>query len=219
VIPVDAIRGLIQATAQATHQSGNRVVIIGSAEAMNSNAANALLKTLEEPPLGSYFILTTSQPGRLIPTILSRCQQYVISANSQQAMNWLQDQQLTATAGLLAQFQNAPLALQDFINSEDNAAMLQFQSAYQHWVEGDLSALQQMQQVIMIAPEKRIDWLITRVALEIKQSTMALAHCLIPWYQSLLTSRRLLSQSGFNQVLQIEKLISNGAQIDRGSTI
>lgn len=53
---------------------GKQVVILRSAEQMNAVAANALLKTLEEPPRNCVIILTTASPAKLLPTVLSRCQ-------------------------------------------------------------------------------------------------------------------------------------------------
>jgi DNA polymerase-3 subunit delta' len=50
-----------------------RVVIVDTADDLNPNAANALLKSLEEPPTRTVFILLASEPGRLLPTIRSRC--------------------------------------------------------------------------------------------------------------------------------------------------
>jgi len=58
------------------HKSGNdgwRVVIVDPVDELNTNAANALLKSLEEPPARCVFLLVTSEPGRLLPTIRSRC--------------------------------------------------------------------------------------------------------------------------------------------------
>jgi DNA polymerase-3 subunit delta' len=51
----------------------NKVAIVSSAERMNADAANAFLKTLEEPPTKAKVILTSASPGALLPTILSRC--------------------------------------------------------------------------------------------------------------------------------------------------
>jgi DNA polymerase III subunit delta' len=63
-----------------THSEGDwRVVIIDPAEAMNTAAANALLKVLEEPPSGTLLMLVSHQPGRLLPTIKSRCRKIVLS--------------------------------------------------------------------------------------------------------------------------------------------
>jgi DNA polymerase-3 subunit delta' len=56
------------------HDGGYRVVIVDAADDMNTNAANALLKNLEEPPRRTLFVLVVHAPGRLLPTIRSRCQ-------------------------------------------------------------------------------------------------------------------------------------------------
>ncbi|MBA3814042.1 MAG: DNA polymerase III subunit delta' [Alphaproteobacteria bacterium] len=73
-IGVDAIRDLNVALNQTPAEGGWRVVIIDGADRMNRNAANALLKRLEEPPVKTVFFLLTTLPGRLLPTIRSRCQ-------------------------------------------------------------------------------------------------------------------------------------------------
>ncbi len=92
VIKVDAIRELA-AFAVGTRQSAPcKVAVVESAELMNPSAANALLKTLEEPPPDTYLLLTTSRPGRLLPTIVSRCQGIAIGRNAAQAKAWLQTQ-------------------------------------------------------------------------------------------------------------------------------
>lgn len=75
VIKIEQIRSamdFLSLKALSTH----RFVIIDGADQMTSQAANALLKSLEEPPMGSYFILLASQPARLLPTIRSRCQSF-----------------------------------------------------------------------------------------------------------------------------------------------
>ncbi len=61
-------------------ESDWRVVVIDSAEAMNRNAANALLKTLEEPPSQAVILLVSHNPGELLPTIRSRCRTFRIPA-------------------------------------------------------------------------------------------------------------------------------------------
>lgn len=73
-IPVDAIRaigGFLQGT--ASEDGEWRVVLIDTADDLNSNAENAILKMLEEPPKRTVMILLSSSPGRLLPTIRSRC--------------------------------------------------------------------------------------------------------------------------------------------------
>jgi DNA polymerase-3 subunit delta' len=72
-IPVDEVRRLRGFLAHTADVGAWRVVIVDTADDLNPNAANALLKSLEEPPSRTVFLLLTSEPGRLLPTIRSRC--------------------------------------------------------------------------------------------------------------------------------------------------
>jgi DNA polymerase III subunit delta' len=72
-IKIDQIRSTVGALALSTHQGGRRVVLVEPAESMNAHAANALLKTLEEPAAGTLFLLVNHQRGLLPATIVSRC--------------------------------------------------------------------------------------------------------------------------------------------------
>lgn len=73
-IKIDAVRELTRALGTTAQQSGYKVVIIEPAEAMNTNSANALLKTLEEPADDTLLILVSHTPSAVLPTIRSRCQ-------------------------------------------------------------------------------------------------------------------------------------------------
>ena len=74
VIKVDQVREVVERTAYRPFEGRRRVVIVDEADAMLSEAQNALLKTLEEPPSASMFVLVTSRPDELLPTVRSRCQ-------------------------------------------------------------------------------------------------------------------------------------------------
>ncbi|MBK9078654.1 MAG: DNA polymerase III subunit delta' [Hyphomicrobium sp.] len=78
-ISVDDVRRLKAFLALSAEEGGRRVVIVDSADDMNVNAANALLKSLEEPPPRTIFLLIASAPGRLLPTIRSRCRTLPLS--------------------------------------------------------------------------------------------------------------------------------------------
>jgi len=73
VIRVDEVRALQPVLVQTPSLAPWRVVLVDSADEMNINAANALLKNLEEPPEKTVFLLVSHAPGRLLPTIRSRC--------------------------------------------------------------------------------------------------------------------------------------------------
>jgi len=73
---IDQIRDIIDALKYAPAKGKAKVYIIDEAHMLTKEASNALLKSLEEPPSHVYFILATTEPNRLPPTILSRCQRY-----------------------------------------------------------------------------------------------------------------------------------------------
>ncbi|GAA4896282.1 DNA polymerase III subunit delta' [Ferrimonas pelagia] len=85
-IKVDAVRALISQLTGTAHQGGARVVLIHHAQRMNGAAANALLKTLEEPMPGVYLVLLTHSPQQLLPTIASRCQRLKVPAATEQQL-------------------------------------------------------------------------------------------------------------------------------------
>jgi DNA polymerase-3 subunit delta' len=73
-IKVDQVREAVERSAYRPFEGKRRVVIIDDADAMQAEAQNALLKTLEEPPAASMFVLVSSRPDMLLPTVRSRCQ-------------------------------------------------------------------------------------------------------------------------------------------------
>jgi DNA polymerase III subunit delta' len=73
-IKVDQARQAIERSAYRPFEGRRRVVIVDEADAMEAPAQNALLKTLEEPPAASTFVLVSSRPDLLLPTVRSRCQ-------------------------------------------------------------------------------------------------------------------------------------------------
>ncbi len=101
-IPVDEVRklrGFLAHTAGGNASAGaavQRVVIVDQADELNISSANALLKSLEEPPPQTLFLLITSQPGRLLPTIRSRCRTLTLPELSADSMRAAAVQALTA---------------------------------------------------------------------------------------------------------------------------
>ncbi len=78
-IVIDDVRSISHFLSMTSAEGGWRVVIIDSADEMNRNAANAVLKVLEEPPKKAILLLVTHNPGRLLPTIRSRCRMLGLS--------------------------------------------------------------------------------------------------------------------------------------------
>ncbi|MBP0599385.1 DNA polymerase III subunit delta' [Herbaspirillum sp. LeCh32-8] len=110
-IKIDQVRALADFMNVSTHRSGLRVVMLYPAEALNTAAANALLKTLEEPPPGTMFLLLSNRLDRLLPTILSRCRKFALPGPSHEAgLAWLRAQGVKDADAWLAEQGGAPLA-------------------------------------------------------------------------------------------------------------
>lgn len=110
-LKIDQIRGVSEDLALTAQFGGYKVAIVFPAERMNQNAANSILKTLEEPTERTLLILVTDFPSRLLATIRSRCQEVRFTAPSvDQATQWLNTQLPDAPAApLLAMANGAPL--------------------------------------------------------------------------------------------------------------
>lgn len=90
-IKVDQVRDLVGFVVQTAQMGGRKVVLIEPVEAMNINAANALLKSLEEPSGNTVLLLVSHQPSRLLPTIKSRCvQQACPLPGERMSLDWLE---------------------------------------------------------------------------------------------------------------------------------
>jgi DNA polymerase III subunit delta' len=113
VIRIDQVRSLIENAQTRPQIAACKVMLLNPADAMNVNAANSLLKLLEEPPPDSYLLLVADRPARLPATIRSRCARLEFHTPPQEtALAWLQTQNLpNGEARLLLELAGgAPLA-------------------------------------------------------------------------------------------------------------
>lgn len=109
-IRIDEVRAAIDWVATTSSRGRAKVVLVHPAEAMNLQAANALLKTLEEPPRGARLLLTAAEPAQLLPTVRSRCQVVrLVPPGAAAARAWLQAQGLAQPEVLLAACSQRPL--------------------------------------------------------------------------------------------------------------
>lgn len=108
-ISVEQVREIVRKVGFHRYSGRRRMVIIDPAEAMGPSAANALLKTLEEPPEGTGFILVATQASTLLPTILSRCQRVRFAAVSTEAIAaWLAERELADARAIARLSDGAP---------------------------------------------------------------------------------------------------------------
>ncbi|MBI2619922.1 MAG: DNA polymerase III subunit delta' [Ignavibacteriales bacterium] len=127
-IKVNSIREIRRQAALTPFQKGKKVFIVSNAEAMNLEASNSLLKTLEEPPADTVIMLTTSRKEQLLSTIVSRCQQIRCGPLSEDEMTEAlktRDGVAEAEARLAASLANGSFTAARALASEDMSEMLQ----------------------------------------------------------------------------------------------
>ena len=114
-IKIAQVRELADFLNIGSHRGGLRVALVHPAEEMNVNAANALLKALEEPPGGAVFLLVSHRPARLLPTIRSRCVALPVAIPPKKAaLQWLSAQGMPDAERWLAYAGGAPLRALDY---------------------------------------------------------------------------------------------------------
>ena len=158
-ITVEQIRELADFANLSAHQGGHRVMLIHPAEAMNPNAANALLKTLEEPSGNMLIMLVCHRPQRLLPTILSRCLALHFSIPKVEVSTaWLQRQGIDKPQLALAQAGFAPLQAAR-LATENNEAVdnSHFLQAISQPAKLDIYALSE--QLLRLEPIQVIHWM------------------------------------------------------------
>ncbi len=121
-IEVDQVRNLSERLQLTASLGAHRVGLIAAADAMNQNAANALLKTLEEPPAGAWLILLSQRPARLAATVRSRCQPLALQPPPESVgLAWLAeacpDAAPNSRRAALALCGGAPLAAREMLDS------------------------------------------------------------------------------------------------------
>ncbi len=109
-IRIDEVRGVIDWVFKTSARGRGKVVVLHPAEALNVQSANALLKTLEEPPPGTRIVLSTADAAWLLPTVRSRCQMLKLPApGTEPSLAWLQAQGVKGAEALLAACSGRPL--------------------------------------------------------------------------------------------------------------
>lgn len=146
VIKVDQVREVIDKLHGTAQQGGYRVLIVAPAEEMNISAANALLKTLEEPGNETMILLVVHQLGQVMPTIRSRCQRIEFALPPvAQATEWLQTEtgvDLKEAKGLLSVAQGAPLEARAWKQNEAMELRAKFLSGLADTLRGRVTPIQ-----------------------------------------------------------------------------
>lgn len=143
-LKVEQIRQLGDFVSRTSGRGGARLVWIAPAEAMNINAANALLKNLEEPAASVIFLLISDSPAGLLPTIRSRCQSVAFSSPTEgMALQWLHDRGLEEQQArrALALSGGAPLLAARLAKPDASEVREQFLNELTRVAEGGASAV------------------------------------------------------------------------------
>ncbi|GCL61247.1 DNA polymerase III subunit delta' [Pseudaquabacterium pictum] len=138
---IDQVRAAIDWAQQTSGRGRAKVLLLHPADALNLSAANALLKTLEEPPGQMRVLLTSADPEHLLPTVRSRCQRLRIALPPvDQARAWLLGQGLDAPEALLALAGGSPLEALAWVQEGFTPALLS--GLPRRVAAGDAAALQ-----------------------------------------------------------------------------
>lgn len=131
-ITVEQIRHCNRIAQESSQLSGARLFVIEPAEAMNESAANALLKTLEEPSSACMFLLVAHRSNMLLPTITSRCQQWHLTVPDALSLTqWLNQQVDTQVPAYAAHLNNnAPIATLEFVKQDKQSQYSSIESAF-----------------------------------------------------------------------------------------
>ncbi len=162
-IKVDQVRALAEFVTKTSQQGGYKFAIIDPAEAMNTNAANALLKSLEEPSGDTVMVLLSHVPSSVMPTIRSRCQILPFSTPlRQQSLPWLERLAGgTADAAALLDFANgAPLEALSMLDSDALEQRETLLKDFEGVSIGQMSALEVASRWMAFEPIAVIEWLL-----------------------------------------------------------
>ncbi len=162
-VSIDQIRGLVADLSLTSYEGAGKVAIIEPANAMTSNAANSLLKTLEEPPGDALLILIADRAGRLPATIFSRCQRIEIAPPTEAVgLSWLDRiQPGAAWADALGLAGNAPLAALTALQQLDTHAAMS--RDFCDVAGGRVSALEVAARWTKLDAAFVLDWLVRQV--------------------------------------------------------
>ncbi len=161
MITVEQIRTINRFAQESSQLGGYRVITISPAEAMNESAANALLKTLEEPPVDCCFILSVHQVSSLLPTIVSRCRQLHIAQPDQESVvSWVSRELGETIAPYVVKLNgSSPLSVIEFIQSKANQEFEQLATGFIQFLEAPSNRLIDFSRQINKNADMHLTWL------------------------------------------------------------
>lgn len=163
VISVDQIRDLSSYLSLTAQYGGYQVVIITPADAMNVNAANSLLKTLEEPPANTLLMLLSDRPASLTATIRSRCQVIDFERPTEKvALEWLKNQQPELDGEMcktvLALADGAPLRAIEMAETEAVSARIEMLEGLERLTTGRADPIEIAKKWLKLGMKESLYW-------------------------------------------------------------
>jgi DNA polymerase III subunit delta' len=160
-ISIDQMRAAADRLTRTSYRQGYKVVVVDPAHQMTPAAANAILKTLEEPQPRSLLVLATSQPSLLLPTVRSRCQKvHAPRPRRDEAMQWLTQNAGRAVSPALLEFAGgAPLRALELADGRFDALNEQMVKAVGALLARDADVTQVASQWEKEALSERLIWL------------------------------------------------------------
>jgi len=153
VITIDQTRDLMQQIQLKATEAEHKVAIIVAADRLNPQAANAFLKTLEEPPAKSVLILLSTEPQRLLETILSRCLRLNFSGDGKRELNPAEAEWLEKFGGIAAGEQKSLLGRYRLLD-----ALLQKLAEIREQIDEKLAAVSPLEKYDEVEKDLREKW-------------------------------------------------------------
>lgn len=224
VIKIEQIRRLTDFIAKTSQQGGMKIAVLEPVEALNVNAANALLKSLEEPSGDTLLLLVSHTPSQVMATIRSRCQQVEFSLPAQaEAKAWLEPLAAGQDVDYLLQCAGgAPLAALGLLEGDQLEARALLSDGLLKIAEGQLSPLDLAAQFAKREPLETLSslmqWLQRGIrAQALQQDALEAVEGIIVavpntilyrfWDKLVLLKRQLLSSANPNKQLLLEELL------------
>ncbi|MGY8882997.1 MAG: DNA polymerase III subunit delta' [Pseudomonadales bacterium] len=222
-IRVDDVRTLCTKLNTTAQQGGWKIGLILVADAMNINASNALLKSLEEPQGKTLLVLVSDRLHALLPTIRSRCQkQYLATPGEDVATHWLKEVSGNSSdvAKAIEVSNGRPLLALHNIESGTLALRQDFEGIIEGVASGSLSSVEAAQQCVKLNGNNIIEWYMNYVhRLAVNEGQGGGDRRLFQFQDRLMSARQLLlSQSNVNQQLLLEGLFMDWAQSSNASS-
>jgi DNA polymerase-3 subunit delta' len=201
-IPVDEVRRLRSFLGLTAGEGTWRVVIVDAADELNPNAANALLKSLEEPPGRALFLLVAAEPSRLLPTIRSRCRRLDLPPLAREALLQASEAALAAAEIKLPTAQQWPLL--------ERLAEGSVRRALQLAGSGGLELYERIEKLFAALPA--VDWpavhtLSDQLALAAQEQRFEAFFDLFLDYLSRLVRARAIGREGASEFALAQRLI------------